>query len=147
MDRREAILVRLLAVCETVPGFVTVARNRIALDDLKLPAMSMIDGGEEADDSDPPSRPTSTPRRVTMSPRVIMLAQGSEETIGTILNGYRAALIKAICGDADLESLTKLGPGKVRLQACNLMIDPARSTVGSMSVDFSITYVLRPDEL
>lgn len=147
MDRREAILVRLLAVCQGIAGIATAERGLGVLSDNRLPVLALLDGAEQADDTDPTIRPNRAPRRVIMSPQLVLAASAAPEDIGTTLNGFRALLIPAITTDAELLALTLLGAGGTRYQGCALALDEARDTLGSLTIDFSITYVLRPDEL
>lgn len=147
MDRREEILSRLAAVCQAIPGIAKSARGLGVLSDNQLPALALHDGHELAEDTDPLIRPNRSPRRIVMTPQLVLLAQAPADEIGALLNGFRAALIKAIVYDADLLALTLLGEGSARYQGCALALAEGRATEGSMTVDFSITYILKPGEL
>ncbi len=82
-----------------------------------------------------------------MSPQLVLMAKGAEEAVGSTVNGLRAALIKAIVYDAELLALTLLGEGSARYQGCALELAQGDDAIATMTIDFSITYVLRMDEL
>jgi hypothetical protein len=106
-DRREQILARLLQILEAQkPNAKTVARNEVLMDDDAKPALLLLDGNEEADDSDPRRRSNTAPRRVTMAPEIFIAVSGTPEEVGSTLNAWRARLLKAFQTDADLLALT-----------------------------------------
>ena len=81
-----------------------------------------------------------------MTPEVLILLGNPPQTVGAMLNGLRADLIKAVVTDAQLIALT--GPnGRVRYVGCSTHLGHGRSMEGSMAVHFSFAYVLRPESL
>lgn len=145
-DRRELVLVRLLDIAKTIPGIKTVARNRQLLDDEQQPAIQIIDGDEEAHTNDPHGRPGAATRLVAMTPHVYITLGEAPEDVGTKLNGFRAALLKAIFLDASLKQI--LGPnGEIRYTACANAVSEARAYIGESGLAFTFVYPLIPSEL
>lgn len=145
-DRREAILARLLAVAQSIAGIVKAARNVTELSEAQRPAIILFDGTESADDTDPKARPGNAPRLITMSPQFEITLGAASEDIGTALNVLRAALMKAVMTDATIAGLVLDREG-TRYQGASFGAEGGRVAEGSMQLDFTFTYVLRPDEL
>ncbi len=146
MDRREAILVRLVAIAEGIPGIATVGRNRANIDDFDRPAIQILDGGEEADDKDPQGRSGSSTRRIAMSPELYVVLAGKPEELGPELNKFRALLVKAITEDAELEAICGTN-GYVRYGGMATGLSRELGIVAEMGLAFSFGYPLRPSEL
>ncbi len=81
-----------------------------------------------------------------MSPEVLILLGAKPETVGSALNALRAKLIKAVLSDAQLIALAGSN-GYARYAGCSTHLGHGRSMEGSMSVQFSFAYVLRPEQL
>ena len=145
-DIREAILARLLAIGEELDVFTTVARDLIEVTDSQLPALVVLEGDEEANDSDPFNRPTTSPRRVTMTPELHIAVQEASADIGAELGSRRAALIKAIVSDTALQGLVINGIG-IRYRGLASSLAAGRKMTADMGLNFAFTYVLKPDEL
>jgi hypothetical protein len=147
MDRREEILVRLLAIVQTI--FKTAARNKNDFSDLARPAGVVLDGDEKANEQDPENRPPDAPRRVTMAAEIVALASEPAETIGTTINGYRVALLKGIVTDATLIGLVLDGERRqsIRYIGSSLIIQSDRAIAGELRLQFEFTYALRFEEL
>lgn len=146
MDKREAILARLVEIATAVEGVETALRNVESVSDHKLPAITVLDADEEADDDDPRGRPVTAPRRVTMTPEVYIDLQAAPETVGTSLNSLRAAFVKAVLEDEEIRGLTLNNIG-VRYDGCTTALARGRSMTGAMGVSLTFTYTLLPSDL
>ncbi len=96
-DKREAILVRLLAIYKTVLGVKRVARNEQVAEDWEFPAILLLDADEEPAPPEPGNtRPATAPKLVTMTPETYLIFGGLPEKVGSELNRFRARVIKAV---------------------------------------------------
>lgn len=146
-DKREQILERLQAVAGGVSGVVSSVRNETGFADTQLPAVSVLEGDENASDSDAErGRSPSRPYIVTMMPQVFIRARQDDTKVGTRLNTIRAAIVKAVLADTELLALTKDAVG-IRYGGSQSTLHAARSMVGATALVFAITYVLTPSEL
>ena len=145
-DKREAILVRLLAIYRTVDGIATVARNKQVAEDWKWPALLLLDGDEEAEEALGRGRPPTGLARVTMTPETYLILGELPENVGTELNRYRARIVKAVLTDAEL--LTIVGKnGEIAYLGCATTLTLARNIIGDLGLNFAITYVLNQADL
>jgi hypothetical protein len=147
MDKREAILARLVAVAGGLAGVKTAVRNQDEISERARPAIVVFDADEVADESSGDrGRARQGPNLVEMSPEALILLGAPPDTVGTALNAMRAKLIRAVLTDNELAVLTGTN-GRVRYLGCNTHLGPGRSMEGSMGVQFAFAYVLRPDQL
>lgn len=146
MDTREAILQRLLAIAEGIDGIKKVYRNNMRPPESNLPAILVLDGDEAGDENDPRSRGARGPRRMIMTPQLLIVLPEKAADVGTALNGYRAKLINAVATDADLTALTTNRIG-AWLHSSQTSLAWGRSMLGEMGVAFAIPYVLDPATL
>ena len=145
-DKREAILVRLLAIYRTVDGVATVARNKQVAVDWNWPALLLLDADEESEDALGRGRPPTGLARVTMTPETYLILGELPENVGTELNRYRARIVKAVLTDAEL--LTIVGTnGQIAYRGCATSLSRAREIIGDIGLEFAITYVLNPADL
>jgi hypothetical protein len=147
-DKREVIFRRLVEIAKTVPGIVAVFRNKDEISDRQRPCIVILDADEAADDGDPSgmTRRPNAPRRVAMTPELYVMLGAKPEKIGTELNIFRAAILKALLTDAALASLVGTN-GDIRYEGCATALARGRVMEGEMGLSFTFTYVLRPDEL
>lgn len=145
-DRRELILSRLLEIAKGIPGIVSALRNRDEISEKQRPAIVILDADEAADDADPLSRPSRSPRRVAMTPEIYILLGAKPEDLGTAINILRARFVKAVLTDEPLRTIISSN-GEVRYEGCATALARGRSMEGEMGVSFSFAYVLRPEEL
>ena len=145
-DVRESILSRLVVTGATVAGVQTCLRNASSISDTQCPALVVYDADEQADDSDPASRPVNAPRRVSLRPEILIKVAGVPEAVGPEMNAIRAALIKAVIADATLVAMTADGRG-IRYEGCATRLALGRSMEGEMGVSFTFNYYLKPDDL
>lgn len=147
MDKREAILQRLVDVATSLPGVTNVVRNQDEISEHKRPAIAIFDADETADErAEQQGHPGRAPNIVEMTPEVLILLGAVPEPVGSMLNELRAALIKSVLTDAQLIALTGTN-GRVRYAGCTTHLGHGRSMEASMDVHFSFAYVLRPDQL
>ena len=147
MDKREQILARLVQVAQGVSGISTVTRNSDEISEHKRPAIAVFDSDESADEAaERQDHPGRAPNLVVMTPELLILLGTSPESVGPALNALRAKLVKAVLTDAQLIAFA--GPnGRVRYAGCSTHLGHGRSMEGSMGVQFSFAYVLRPEQL
>jgi hypothetical protein len=145
-DRREQILVRLLAIAQGVDGIVTAVRNRHLTDDEEQPAIQILDADELAEANDPQNRPSNAPRLVAMTPEIYVTLGDKAEDVGTAINALRAAFIKAVLTDSDLQSIITHS-GTIRYEGCATALSRGRDMQGELGLSFSFIYPLRPAEL
>jgi hypothetical protein len=147
MDKREAILTRLVATAGGLAGIKTAVRNQDEVSERARPAIVIFDGDETADEgAQERGRSGQAPNIVEMTPETLILLGAAPESVGTALNAMRAKLVKAVLTDAELAALTGTN-GRVRYVGCSTHLGHGRSMEGSMSVQFAFAYVLRPDQL
>lgn len=148
-DVRELIIDRLVGIGNEIPEFGYVARNVVAIDDdqdVTLPAYIVLDGDEGAIDDEPHKRPATVPRRVEMTPLILLAFADKPETLGTDLNTLRALLIKNVLSDGTLRSLVdRFG---IRYDGMETpRHESGRLMIGQRFIRFTFTYLLKPDEL
>lgn len=146
IDRREMILSRLLEIASATEGVVAAFRNKDEISEKQRPAIVILDADEAADDADPTTRPSRSPRRVAMTPEIYILLGAKPEDLGTAINALRARFVRAVLGDAQLARIVGTN-GAIRYEGCATALARGRSMEGEMGVSFSFTYVLRPEEL
>ena len=147
MDKREQILARLVEVAASVPGVRTVTRNTDEISEHKRPAIAVFDADESADEAaERQDHPGRAPNLVVMTPEVLILLGAPPASVGTALNDLRAKLIKAVLTDQALIELAGAN-GRVRYAGCSTHLGHGRSMEGTMGVQFSLAYVLRPEQL
>lgn len=143
MDRREQVIARLVQIAAGVPGIAVALRNIDTLSERQRPGIIVFDG-DEAVDLPPPGR--AGPSMVSMTPEVVLALGDKAEAVGTSLNGYRAAFLKAVLTDATLRGI--VGPnGRVLYQGCASAFARGRTMEGEMGISLSIEYPLNPAEL
>ena len=147
-DKREVIFRRLVEIAKTVPGIVATFRNTDEISDRQRPCIVILDADEAADDGDPSgmTRRSNAPRRVGMTPELYVMLGAKPEHIGTELNIFRAAIIKAVLTDTTLTVLVGTN-GDVRYEGCATALARGRMMEGEMGLSFTFAYVLRPDAL
>jgi hypothetical protein len=147
-DKREAILTRLVEIAKMLPGIAAVFRNTDEISEKQRPCILILDADEAADDGDPAgiTRRPNAPRRVAMTPELYVMLGAKPEHIGTELNVFRAAILKAALTDATLVNLVGTN-GDIRYEGCATALARGRMMEGEMGLSFTFSYVLRPDAL
>lgn len=147
MDKREDILARLLQVAASVPGVAMAVRNQDEISERSRPAIVVFDADEIADEAaERQDHPGRSPNLVVMTPEVLILLGAPPESVGSALNALRAKLVKAVLADSQLIELAGQN-GRVRYAGCSTHLGHGRSMEGSMGVQFTFAYVLRPEQL
>lgn len=149
-SRREPILVRLLAIGETL--FPARAwRNRNDISGNVAPSFNLRDGSEVTDEGkgEKPRRGqvSSMLECAVMSPTLQVMVSTRRENIGTSLNTYRDQLIIAILGDAELKSLCGSSYGLIRYSGCDVEVDSGEGSEGRIDVNFELRYPVIVSEL
>jgi hypothetical protein len=143
-DTREDVLVRLTAILQTIPNIRHTARNTaVDLPDNRLPAAVLFDGDENA--ADRIGAPTGRPRLMEMAPEIVLVQQAREA--GSDLSTLRRELVKRITLDATLETIIAAPVGFVVYDGCRTDFGAGRSLQGGLIAQFTIRYVLHPQQL
>lgn len=142
LDRREAICARLPVIAKGITGIKKTARNEATATAKLGPWIVTHDGDETV----LLNKPGAAPRIVEMTPSLRILVEAPAATVGTKLNGFRLALIRAITTDATLQELTGSN-GEVRYDGCRMSSTSGEQKEGEMWIDFAISYPLMPPEL
>lgn len=144
-DRREAILSRIEAVLQTVPGILTVARMQPEISESDKPALMLLDGDEQRLFQDS-TKPGMAPDKFLMSPVIQIFLSSTADAAGPALNTFRAGIIKAMLDDVTLADL--LGPnGAIRYMGCDTGAKRGRRVEADMALLFDLIYVLEPSFL
>lgn len=141
-DVREQIMARLEEIAAAVPGILHVARNVVRASDAENPAIYLLEGDELTNEEDLKGRRGMGPRRVTMTPQVIIKRIRSSNEVGPDLNTLRLATINAVLSDAQLQNLT-LNKQGVGYDGMETDLAFGRQMVGHMALRFRMTFVMR----
>ena len=152
LDRREAIIQRLLVIAEGVDGVPFAFRNRLDLSERQRPAIVILDSDEVVDAGG--SGQGRSPRAasiVSMTPEILILLQDSADRtgsagVGAALNNIRARFLRAVLSDSTLATLT--GPnGSIRYEGCATGLSRGRNMEGEMGISLAFQYPLITAEL
>lgn len=151
IDRRELVLVRLMAILAAVPTIQHVVRNRGELPADKRPAIVLLDADEVArlQVSQSRGRLIAAPCLVDMTPEIYVVMDAREppnDLIGTDMDKLRVAIVYAIYNDANLKSILSAN-GDIRYVGTTTDMASGRSMEGQMHIRMSFTYPLLPNEL
>lgn len=151
-DRREEILVRLLAILGTIEGIPSghVYRNQAAFESPELlPAAVMLDGGETIGVS-PGRRGMSVATTAIMTPQVFIVLRPSEnetnEGVGEALSAFRVKLIRALRDDGPLQNIMGQN-GYIEYRGITTDLQTGNSVEGQFQMDLAITYPFNPNEI
>lgn len=149
VDRREDILVRLQAIAVAVVGKAeSVWRNNSDFSTAPRPGIVILDGEETSKDGEVQNRPANKPRRITMTPAIILLKSGQVAAVGPDVNALRAQMLKAMFQDTTLLGLVLDGNDRgIDYHGCSANFAQGALMEGDMSLNISFTYPLRIDEL
>ena len=150
-DRRELVLVRLMAILANVPPIQVVVRNRGELPADKRPAIVLLDADETARMQVAQSRGrlVAAPCLVDMTPEIYVvmnLREPPNDLIGTDMNTMRVAIMRAIYADEDLKKILSSN-GDIRYVGTVTDMASGRSMEGQMHIRIAFTYPLLPSEL
>lgn len=155
VDRRQDVLDRLFAILVGVLDADSVFHNRGNLPVDKRPAIVLLDGVEAVPDhlrNPTRSRVVQSPVMLTLRPQIFYLAVPNppkNDGVGEELNAARAAIIKAICQDAQLVDLIggPRGNGRVSYRGCDTDMQTGTLLEGELQLHFEIDYDLHPSQL
>jgi hypothetical protein len=151
-DKRELILARLFVVLQTVPGFVTIARNRGEIENAQRPSLVMLDGDEVAHEAaQGRGRIAASPNLVSLNPEIFISLKGAKpqnENVGQLLSAFRVAVLKAIQQDSELGSLCDVETGgEIQYKGCDTDLGRNRNMSGEMGLNIAFVYAFKPSEL
>lgn len=147
-DVREDILNRLVAVCEGIAGIIKVQRNRLDVYASDRPAIVVMDGSEELE----LGRPNSTRRFaqvqfMRLSPEIrLLLRADSGEDAGTLISLYRARIILAVAGDANLRLIVG-ADGTIQYDGCSVPDPNPETKEPRLDLSVSFVYPLKLSDL
>lgn len=145
MDKREAILARLTAVCAGLPGIVSAARNVLDVPSLARPAFVVQDGSEELQDS-PITNNRSGVGRFELNAQCWLLIRGGANDVGPLMSLFRARLLSAITNDSTLRNLTGT-VGGIRYDGCTVSEPTPETKEPRMDLNFTFVYTLAMSDL
>jgi hypothetical protein len=151
MDKRELILLRLLAIGKAIAGIKSGWRNRGELKEDNRPAFVLLDG----DETNPllgSSRGHAAFSTTIMElrPQLFILLVPRDtpknEGVGEELSSWRAKLLSGLASDQQLVDL--IGPnGQIIFRGMQTDMSTGSPLFGELQFDFGIRYVLNPLEL
>lgn len=144
IDRREAILSRLVEVIEGASVFSRVHRNNPNPTEGRMPAAVVFDADEEAAPMPDLSRyrEPNAPQLMTMRPEVYVLIATNAANAGPRLSELRSAVYRAVVEDSTLNDLVGGKNGRIALNACRSQFAVGRSMQSELRMEFEFTYVL-----
>lgn len=155
LDKREAILQRMLAILVTVPGpalvdgQLCVFRNRGEVPVEKMPALVLLDGREEIRISAHNKGGILATTVFTLHPQVFVILRPTEDNnndgIGEELSLWRMRLLKAFTTDDDLIGLLGAN-GEIQYLGHETDMQTGSTMLGQMQMQFSLSYVLNPSD-
>ncbi len=147
-DVRERVMVRLQEIAEDIEDIVSAARNTLEIGDPRLPAIAILEGDEEISPTfaEGRHRPATAPVPMVMTPELCIIATGAIDAIGTSLNAFRTAMIKAITEDVELATIIGRN-GNVVYRGMISDLGLGRAMLGRMALRFAITYMVQPTRL
>lgn len=148
-DVREAILQRLHAIAGEIDGVLTHDRNVAVIEDgaVKLPAVVVLDGDEEANPNDPRGRSPMIKRRVEMTPHLLVVVGATPAQVGPELNTLRERIMVAVLSDTVLQSLVLNRIGIRYDGMASPRDEMGRMVLSQRHVRFTFTYILDPQAL
>jgi hypothetical protein len=143
-DRREEILGRIFDVLSTIRGVNIVVRNVDEMNEAQRPCLVLIDGDEIIS-------PTSTGRNgqpmvMEMTPIIAVGVSQKPETLGGQANGFRVAILAALLGDLQLQSMATTN-GRIQYTGANGKLSHGSLMASDLQLNFTISYALIPSEL
>jgi hypothetical protein len=143
-DRREEILYRIEQILNDIPGILTLFRNVDEIPESSRPCLVLIDGDEAIS-------PTATGRNgqpmvMEMNPIIAIGVSDRPSTLGAQANGFRASILAALLGDAELLALATSN-GRIHYTGANGKLSHGSLMASDLQLNFTIAYKLDPAEL
>ena len=145
MDKREAILARLLELCAGLPGIAAARRNVLDVTGLARPAIVVFDGSEERLDQ-PQSDNRSAVTRFELNPQCWIMVRAGAADAGPLMSMFRSRLLYAIVNDTTLRSLTGT-VGGLRYEGCTVAEPTPESKEPRLDLNFTCVYTLAMSDL
>lgn len=152
VDTRNLILKQLWVTLQTVPGFITYARNRGELDDDQRPSLTLLDADEKSfEQAFQRGRVAASPNLISLEPEIyisLKAAKPDNKDVGDKLDAFRAAVLKAIQQDNALSTLCGVAQGgEIQYRGCSTDLGRNRPMNGEMGLDIAFVYPFKPSEL
>jgi hypothetical protein len=149
-DQREAILSRLVIVCEGVAGINAVGRNTLDVSEMLRPAVIVLDGSETiatAPLTDYRAPTVSKRQLMQLVPQIIIALRGnSGGEGGALLTLYRNRVLAAILNDAALQA-SVTSNGGIRYTGCIVPPPDAEGREFRIDLNLTFTYAFNLSEL
>ena len=149
VDKRELILLRILAVLASVDGIQAAYRDRGEFPSSKMPAIVLFDNMEQRQ-TITRGRHERPPAVVALKPQIYLIIVPRKDAdntgVGEELSAFRAKILGAIFADQELSGL--LGEnGGIEYLGCETDMQLGSSMLGQMQIDLSFEYLLDMNEL
>lgn len=145
IDRREAILVELLAVCNSIQGVLAAERNVTDVSNLARPSIVILDGHEEIV-SQPDSASETLIACMEMTPGVEIRVGGAPNRIGSTANLFLARLRYRVVTSTIIRAIIGSN-GKIFIQGAGLVGPTPESKEVRLDSGFAFRYYLRAEDL
>lgn len=147
IDRREAIMKRLLEVAAKCRGVAGAWRNKDEISEHARPAVLIFDADEAALEIDRGLNHNGrSPNLIRMQPEIYLLLGEKSETVGTAINAFRRDFLARVLTDSALVNLCGTNGG-VRYGGCATGLARGRNMEATMGIILQVTYPLIPAEL
>ncbi|MBR1150081.1 hypothetical protein [Bradyrhizobium sp. JYMT SZCCT0428] len=144
-DKREAVMVRLLAIAKDIEDVESAERNAPLADDVDARRISLLEGAEEVNEEFG-SRHAADKGIVVMIPQLLIACSARTRDVGADLNMIRGRLIKAVMTDTELLALT-VNKRSIRYAGMDSDLAFAMLMEGRMAIRFRIAVMLDPKAL
>lgn len=142
-DQRELILARIEQILRGASG-ATVKRMDSNFDEADYPGVVLLDGNEQ------PASPDShgvAPQRMILQPVIAFFGFAGDQA-GPIMNAARVRIIKALLFDEGLVALCAAGSGgRMAYEGCTTESQLGEALLADMILNFSLTYIFKPQAL
>lgn len=144
-DKREAVMLRLVAIANAIGDVESAERNAALTDDSDVRRISVLEGAEEVIE-EAGSRHAADKGIVVMIPQLLIACGARTREVGSDLNVIRARLIKAVMTDTELLALT-VNKRSIRYAGMDSDLAFAMLMEGRMAIRFRIAVMLDPKAL
>jgi hypothetical protein len=155
LDKREAILERMLTLLGTVNGTtppLNVFRNRAEIPIDKLPALVLLDGSEALKFPNMPHTRGGAlvPTVFDLKPQVFIVLRPRDDInnvgVGEELSGLRIEVLKAFIQDDELRGLLGAN-GEINYLGHQTDLQTGSTVLGQMQLNLQLSYVFDPNDL
>lgn len=142
VDKREAVMVRLLAIARDIEDIESAERNATLMDSSEQRRISVLEGDEEVNE-DFGNHHAGDKGIVVMIPQILIACGAKTREVGSDLNMIKRRVTKAIVTDTELLELT-VKRRSVRYAGMNSDLAFAALMEGKMALRFRIAVMIDP---